>query len=97
MSKEQQKPTQIQIQIDEKVADGEYANWANIVFSPAEFVLDFGRMMPGKPSVRVVSRVIITPQHAKHLLEALKHSTQQYETQHGEIKIKEDSQKKVGF
>ena len=72
---EKSQPTQqlqIQIQIDDKIADGEYANWANIVFSPAEFVVDYGRLMPGKPVVRVVSRIVLSPPHTKRLLEVLK-------------------------
>ena len=97
MAEPQKKSQQIQVQIDDKIADGEYANWANIVFSPAEFVIDFGRLMPGKPAVRVVTRVITSPAHAKRLLEVLKNVVVQYEKQHGEIKAGEELQKKVGF
>jgi hypothetical protein len=92
-----EKPQQLQVQIDDKVADGEYANWANIVFSPAEFVVDFGRLMPGKPAVRVSTRIVMSPSHAKRLLEVLKNVVGQYEKQHGEIKMGEESTKKVGF
>ena len=80
---EQQK--QIQIVLDEKVAQGDYANFANIIHSPSEFVLDFGRIMPGRAEARVGSRVIMTPQHAKQFLQALAHNISLYEEKFGAI------------
>ena len=68
-------------------ADGTYANLAAIAHSPAEFVLDFIRLMPGLPKARVQSRVIMTPQHTKSFLLALKDNIERYEAQHGEIKL----------
>jgi hypothetical protein len=90
-------PQQLQVQFDEKIADGEYANWGNIVFNPAEFIFDFGRLMPAKPSVRVHNRIILSPMHAKRLSEVLATALGQYEKQHGEIKLGEEAQKRVGF
>jgi len=78
---------QIQIQVNEKVADGEYANLAIITHSAAEFVLDFVRVMPGSPKANVQSRVIMTPSHAKALLRALDQNIVKYENEHGEIKM----------
>lgn len=82
-----QKPQQLQIQVNEKVADGEYANLAVITHSNAEFVFDFIRVMPGSPKANVQSRVIMTPSHAKALLLALKTNIEKYETQYGEIRM----------
>ena len=76
---------QIQIVLDEKVAQGDYANFANIIHSPSEFVLDFGRIMPGRAEARVGSRVIMTPQHAKQFLQALAHNVSLYEQKFGTI------------
>ena len=62
---------QINIELDEKVAEGIYSNLAIINHSPSEFVLDFVTIMPGVPKSKVKSRIILTPQHAKRLLKAL--------------------------
>lgn len=78
---------QIRIILDEKIAQGDYANFANIIHSPSEFVLDFGRIMPGRAEARVGSRVIMTPQHAKQFLQALAHNVSLYEQKFGTIQV----------
>ncbi len=80
-------PQQINIQIGEKEAEGIYANLAIISHSPAEFVFDFTRVLPGIPKTKVYARIIMTPQHAKSLLMALKDNIGKYEAQFGEIKV----------
>jgi len=85
MSKET-KPTKLNIEIDEKTADGTYANLAIINHSVSEFVVDFINVMPGSPKSKVKSRIILTPQHAKRLAKALADNVNRFETQHGEIK-----------
>jgi len=77
--------TQIRIVLDEKTASGEYANFANIIHSPSEFVIDFGRIMPGRPEARIASRVIMTPQHAKQFLDAIGRNVALYEQKYGTI------------
>ncbi|MGE4346372.1 MAG: DUF3467 domain-containing protein [Flavobacteriaceae bacterium] len=80
------KQQQINIELDEKTADGVYSNLAIINHSASEFVLDFASIMPGTPKARVKSRVILTPQHAKRLLKALAENVQRFENTYGEIK-----------
>ena len=77
---------QINIELDEKVAEGIYSNLAIINHSPSEFVLDFVTIMPGVPKSKVKSRIILTPQHAKRLLKALGENIHRFEQAHGEIK-----------
>ncbi len=77
---------QINIELNEEVAQGIYSNLAIITHSSAEFVLDFVRVMPGIPKARVQSRIILTPEHAKRLLLALKDNISKYEAVHGKIK-----------
>ena len=85
---EEQQPQQtIRLSIDEAVAQGEYVNFANIIHSPSEFVIDLGRVMPGRTDVKVYSRVIMTPLHAKQLLEALAHNIGLFESKFGEIRV----------
>ena len=88
----------IQIQLDEAVADGHYANLVLINHSPAEFVLDFARLVPGTPKTRVQTRVLLAPVHAKSLLRALEQNIKKYEEQHGEIKTQgKGEDKSFGF
>ncbi|MEN9346702.1 MAG: DUF3467 domain-containing protein [Flavobacteriales bacterium] len=76
---------QLNIELNEDVAQGVYSNLAVITHSPAEFVVDFIRVMPGVPKARVQSRIILTPQHAKRLMRAMMENVSKYEQQHGKI------------
>lgn len=86
MSDENKKVQQLNIEIDEQVADGTYSNLAIINHSPSEFVVDFVNIMPGNPKSKVKSRIILTPQHAKRFLKALADNVQKFEQAHGEIR-----------
>lgn len=76
-----------QVEIRDDVADGTYANVANIVYSPVEFIFDFGRTVPGRQNIKVLSRIITTPVHAKQFLLNLTQSIERFEQQFGEIRI----------
>lgn len=78
---------QINIELGEKEAEGIYSNLAIITHSPAEFVIDFTRVLPGIPKAKVHARIIMTPQHTKMLMNALKDNIEKYEKKFGEIKI----------
>jgi len=84
--KKEQKQGQINIELDESVAEGTYSNLAIINHSVSEFVVDFVNIMPGVPKNKVKSRIILTPQHAKRLLKALGENIARFENSHGEIK-----------
>ena len=58
--KDEKQENQLNIELDEVIAEGEYANLAVITHSASEFVLDFIRIMPGVPKAKVKSRVIMT-------------------------------------
>ena len=79
-------PPTLQFSIDDSVANGVYVNFANIIHNPAEFVLDFGRVVPGRTDVRVLSRVLTSPIHAKQLLNALTQNVALYEKTFGPIR-----------
>lgn len=78
---------QINVELPEKEAEGIYANLAMIIHSPTEIVIDFARVMPRLPKAKVLSRIIMTPMHAKLLLQALTDNIKKFENQFGEIKI----------
>ena len=80
-------PQQINIELGEKEAEGNYSNLAIISHSPAEFIIDFTRVFPGVPKAKVHSRIIITPQHAKMFLSALKENIERFEKQFGVINM----------
>ena len=86
MDNTQQPQQTIHINIDDHVAQGEYVNFANIIHSPSEFVIDLGRVVPGRTDVKIYSRVILTPLHAKQFLEALAHNLSLFEQKFGEIR-----------
>ncbi|MBN2012298.1 DUF3467 domain-containing protein [candidate division KSB1 bacterium] len=93
-----QQPQQINVELGEKEAEGIYSNLAMITHSPAEFVIDYTRMLPGVPKTKVYARIIMTPQHAKSLLRALEENIKKYEDQFGEIKLYGDNKNKnFGF
>lgn len=87
---DEQSPQQINIELGEKEAEGIYSNLAIITHSPAEFVIDFTRVLPGVPKAKVHARIIMTPQHAKLFLGALRENLEKYETKFGEVKIHGD-------
>lgn len=90
-------PGQINIELDEKVAEGIYSNLAIINHSQSEFVVDFVTIMPGVPKSKVKSRIILTPQHAKRLLHALGENIHRFELAHGEISESDQPQMPLNF
>ena len=87
MAKEQAaQENQINIELTEEIAEGEYANLAMIAHSSSEFVIDFIRLMPGIPKAKVKARIVITPEHAKRLLAALADNIRRFEESYGDIK-----------
>jgi hypothetical protein len=80
------KPMPVKVTIDDATADGQYINFANILHNPTEFVLDFGRVVPGRTEVKVMTRVLTTPYHAKQLARALQQNIEIYERNYGEIR-----------
>ena len=77
---------QLNIELSEEMADGTYSNLAIITHSNAEFIVDFVNVMPGINKAKVKSRVILTPQHAKRLMEALGDNIKKFEAVMGTIK-----------
>jgi len=91
---------QINIELGEKEAEGIYANLAMIAHSPTEMIIDFARVMPRAPKARVLSRIIMTPMHAKLLHQALGENIAKFEKQFGEIKLHgapHQTSKTIGF
>ncbi|MBT3300749.1 MAG: DUF3467 domain-containing protein [Candidatus Marinimicrobia bacterium] len=94
MIEEKKKVQQINIELDPDVSSGEYANFVVVTHSPAEFVMDFTRILPGVPKAKVHSRIIMAPQHAKAFMNAMQDNIRKFEYKNGEIKM---SNREEGF
>ena len=87
MDQEKRKNKQIKLVLDSENKVEEYANFAVATHSPAEFVIDFFRILPGISQAKVKSRIIMSPIHLKTLARALQDNIKKYEEKFGEIKV----------
>ena len=83
--KGEKRKMQIQIRVDEDVAQGVYANMAMVNHSDAEFTIDFVYIQPQAPQAKVRSRVITSPRHLKRLVTALQENLARYEAKYGSV------------
>ena len=74
-------PNQLAIEINPQTTKVSYSNLAIISHSRSEFVLDFATTLPGLPKAQVGDRIIMTPEHAKRLMNALFDNMSKYEAQ----------------
>ncbi len=79
---------------DEKLA-GSYANMMQVSHNKEEFVLDFVSLFP--PAGSLVARVLVSPAHAKRIMQALQENIQRYESQFEKIDATDDTKQKFGF
>jgi hypothetical protein len=86
---------EMKIDIQQGMEDGVYSNLALITHSSAEFVLDFLRVLPGKPQPKVASRVVMAPEHAKRLMMALRENVSKYEDAFGPIDLHQNQQRTI--
>lgn len=78
---------QIQLELKPEVAVGNYSNFAVISHSSSEFIVDFASMLPGIQKANVATRVVMAPEHAVRLLNALQDNIMKYEQQFGKIRM----------
>ncbi len=76
-----------QIELKPEIGVGVYANLALITHSTSDFILDFACLLPGMGQPQVRSRVVMAPEHAKRLLQALQENVYKYEQNFGKIVI----------
>ncbi|NOX63599.1 MAG: DUF3467 domain-containing protein [Chloroflexi bacterium] len=85
MTSKPQKPNQLQIEIPADLTPA-YTNFAIVNHGYNEILIDFAHVAPGAPKTRVHTRLVLTPYHAKLLLQALGQNLAKYEKRFGEIK-----------
>ena len=85
---DQAKPNQpVQVNMPPEIAKGHYINSMLVSHTPVDFSIDFIQIMPAIPQAEARGRMIMAPQHAKALLEALKMNLEKYETRYGNIEV----------
>ncbi len=78
---------QISLELKPEVAKGSYSNLAIISHSRSEFIIDFATTLPGIAKPEIGNRIIMTPEHAKRLMNALFDNISKYEAQFGVIDL----------
>lgn len=86
---------QFQMGINPEVAEGIYSNLALITHSSSDFILDFACALPGMTQPQIKSRVIMAPEHAKRLLQALQSNIYNYEQTFGKIKMPNEPERTI--
>ena len=94
---QQPKEVPLRARIDDAVAEGIYVNFGSIAHNRSEFIIDLGRMVPGRADVKILARLLTTPLVAKQLCRALAQNIEQHEKSYGEIPGMEEGMKRVGF
>jgi hypothetical protein len=64
-----------------------YANLARIAHAPAEFVVDFARILPGDGKALVTARVIMSPVALKLFAQAVNENLARYEATFGTVNL----------
>ena len=86
MSHEIKEEGKIEIQLDPEILKGIYANVTNIGHTQEEFLIDFLLIQhQPAPFGKLVSRVIVSPGHARRLLGALQDNIRKYEENYGKL------------
>ncbi len=79
-------PTPIPLDIPPSVQPV-YANLARISHAPAEFVLDFARLLPGDMRATVMARVVMTPVALKLFIQAATENLARFENTFGPVNL----------
>ncbi|MBN2016487.1 DUF3467 domain-containing protein [Candidatus Dojkabacteria bacterium] len=79
----------LKINVSPDKIEAKYSDFAIIAKSALGFNFDFAQRIPGGNQVNIVSRIGMSPQHAKLFFKVLERNLEQYEKQYGEIKVPE--------
>ena len=91
---QKEKDVKIEVKVDENIAMGIFSNFSNVSHSPEEFVFDYIFVHPAPPPGfgKLMSRIVMTPGHAKRFLLALSQNIREYEERFGEIDMHAQSE-----
>ena len=79
MDNDKKNEFQISIEVPDEVANGAYANLSAVTNSATEFVLDFIQLLPGQTKAKVKTRIVMSPETAHGLYNALGKNLSQYD------------------
>ncbi len=85
--------------VSDEAKKGTYSNVMRVAHSPFEFTFDFGTMPIGPEdagTMTVYNRIIMSPSHAKIMLNALGDNIKTFEEKFGKIKLPELKKGKPG-
>jgi hypothetical protein len=85
MSEQKPPEVQLQIQLDDAIANGQYVNMALVNHTETEFTLDFIYVQPQQPRAKVLSRIITSPKHMKRLMMAMQDNLAKFEAKFGPV------------
>ena len=86
MAEKQKKQQQIKVELPNDLKPT-YANFAIINHAYNEIIIDFAHVIANVPKTRVQTRVVMSPYHAKLLMNAMATNIANYEKRFGEIKM----------
>lgn len=86
---------EVQIKASDDELKGRYVNLAMINHTKEEFAVDFINVLP--PQGQLLSRIFMSPGHAKRFLNALEDNLKRYEKEFGKIEEAEPVKKEIGF
>lgn len=95
MTEQKDSNQQIQVKAGDEILKGSYANMVQVGHTGEEFIFDFLNIFP--PTGSLVSRVIVSPSHAKRFLAALSENIKRYEEDFGTISLAVVPERKIGF
>jgi hypothetical protein len=93
----EEKRIDIQVQADEATLQGKYSTMAQVVHTPEEFWIDFFALLPNTQMARLLARIIVSPQHAKRLGNAILENVSKYESKYGAIDEGKSTPPQFGF
>lgn len=82
---DKKKSVNIEIQLDEEMAQGVYVNLAMVNHTETEFALDFIFIQPQQPKAKVRARIITSPKHTKRFITALQENMDKFEKKYGPV------------
>ncbi len=92
---------QMNVNIDQDKIDAKFCDQVLTNFGPFGLTFDFMQILPQMKTTRVLSRIAMSPQHAKVFSEILANQIKQYESNFGEIKLttkmKDEAERQIGF
>lgn len=92
---------QMNVNVDTDKIDAKFCDQVMMNSGPFGMTFDFIQQVPLMKTARILSRIAMSPQHAKIFSEILSNGVQQYEENFGEIKLttkmKDEAERKIGF